>query len=340
MYRKLQVLWMAIMLCCAIVQKSLAQESRIYAVTLSTGYGHTGMAMPLSAMFYKNISDTSWQFKGRPNNRIFGFDIFGPARGRIIALATHTGVHQSWDWGNSWKVTTDWRITEVNTVAFDPRTSDILYCSSPYGFYKTVDGGKNWVKHIDGLATIDAQFVSSFIIDHSNPDVLYCATEDVVYESRNGGQSWQKMGLRVSRIRCIVQHPQDPNILAVGTENHGIYFSVDGGTIWEKRDTGIMHSTFYGIAFDPNQPNIVYAVGFQTGIYKSVDGGKTWRHSFKGLETLDFRSIAVDPNNSQRLVAGSIGKGLYQSDDGGESWRFIGIPDGYVGMVKILPYSR
>ncbi len=315
-----------------------SQESVVYAVTLSTGYGHTGMAMPLSAMFYKSFSDTAWQYKGRPNNRIFGFDFYRPAKGKIIALATHTGVHQSWDWGKSWKVTTDWRITEVNNVAFDPRNPDILYCSSPYGFYKTVDGGKNWAKHIAGLNSVDAQFISSFIIDHSNPDVIYCTTEDVVYKSTNAGESWQKQGLRVNRIRFIAQHPEDPKILAVATENNGIYFSLDGGKVWEKRDTGVMHSTFYGITFDPTNPDIVYAVGFQTGIYKSGDGGKKWNHYFKGLDTLDFRTIAVDPNYSNRLIAGSIGKGIYQSDDGGESWRFIGIPDGYVGKVRILDF--
>ncbi len=315
-----------------------AQESTIYAVTLSTGYGHTGMAMPLSAMFYKNFSDTAWQYKGRPNNRIFGFDFYYPEKGKIIALATHTGVHQSWDWGKSWKVTTGWQITEVSCVAFDPRNPDVLYCSSPYGFYKTVDGGNIWAKHIEGLNTIDAQFVSSFIIDHSDPDVIYCATEDVIYKSVDAGESWQKLGLRVKRIRLIQQHPKDPKILVAATENNGIYFSLDGGRVWEKRDSGVMHSTFYGITFDPTNPDIVYAVGFQTGIYKSVDGGKIWKHFFKGLDTLDFRSIAVDPNHSNRLVAGSIGKGIYQSDDSGESWRYIGIPDGYVGAVKIVAF--
>ena len=322
----------------ALVGNGCAQEPTIYAVTLSTGYGHTGMAMPLSAMFYKTFSDTAWQYWGRPNNRIFSFDFYEPAKGKIIALATHTGVHQSWDGGKTWKVTTDWRITEVNTVKFDPRNSDVIYCSSPYGFYRTTDGGKSWTKHNKGLKTIDAQFVSSFIIDSVDPDVIYCTTEDVIYKSTNAGESWQKMGLRVTRIRFIAQHPTDPKILAVTTENNGIYFSMDRGRVWEKRDTGVMHPTFYGINFDPSNPDIVYAVGFQTGIYKSVDGGKKWKHYFKGVGTLDFRTIAVDPNNSNRLVAGSIGKGIYQSDDGGESWRFIGIPDGYVGTVKIVAF--
>jgi len=325
----------AILMLSASFRDAVAQESIIYAVTLSTGYTHTGMATPLSAMFYKSFSDTSWQYKGRPNNRIYGIDFYGPAKGKIIALATHTGVHQSWDGGKSWKVTTGWQITEVNCVAFDPRNPDILYCSSAYGFYRTTDGGKTWTKHNQGRDSIDAQFVSSFIIDHSNPDVLYCATEDVVYKSNDAGRTWQKLGLRVRRIRTIVQHPTDPRILAVGTEDNGIYFSTDGGRVWEKRDTGVMHSTFYGITFDPNHPDIIYAGGFQTGVYKSTDGGWKWKHYFDGLQRLDVHTIAVDPGNSQRVVAGTIGGGVYQSDDGGKTWRFIGIPNGYVWTIRI-----
>ncbi|NOZ61766.1 MAG: hypothetical protein GXO74_08790 [Calditrichaeota bacterium] len=71
-----------------------AGDSKIYVATLSTGYYHTGMAIPLSALFYKNVdNDTVWQYMGRPNNRIFKFDLHRKSNGKFIALATHTGIH-------------------------------------------------------------------------------------------------------------------------------------------------------------------------------------------------------------------------------------------------------
>ena len=313
-----------------------SQESIVYVVPLSTGYYHTGMAIPLSALFYKSVDgDTVWNYKGRPNNRICDVAFHYPSKGKYIALATHTGVHQSHDFGKTWKVTSGWRLTEVNNVEFDPKDPNILYCSSPYGFYKTKDGGKTWQKHIKGLDSIDAQFVSSFIIDFSNSNVLYCSTEDVVYKSTDAGQSWQKLGLRVKRIRVVVQHPKDTKTLVAGTENNGLYFSFDSGRVWEKRDTGIMHNTFYTIAFDPNNTDVIYAGGFQTGVYKSVDGGKKWTLYFSGLPILDIHAIAVDPNNSDCVFAGTMGKGMYRSDDGGVSWKYAGIENGYINAIKI-----
>lgn len=327
---------LALLLLC--LQTSLASppKSIVYVAPLSTGFYHTGMVIPLSALFYKAVdSDTAWAYKGRPNNRIYGMAFHYPSKGKYMALATHTGVHQSFDYGKTWKVTTGWRITEVNHVQYDPENADMLYCSSPYGFYKTIDGGKSWQKHNNGLETIDAQFVSSFIIDWSNPKHLYCSTEDVVYKSTDRGESWQKLGLQVKRIRTIVQHPKDEKILAVGTENDGIYFSKDGGQTWEKRDTGVLSTTFYSIAFDPSNPDVVYAAGFQTGVYKSTDGGKKWKQYFKGLPILDIHSIAIDPQNSKRLYAGTMGKGVYRSDDGGETWIFAGVKNGIISAIKI-----
>lgn len=313
-----------------------AQESIVYVAPLSTGFYHTGMVIPLSALFYKAVdSDTTWSYKGRPNNRIFDVAFHYPSKGKYMALATHTGVHQSFDYGKTWRVTSGWRITEVNHVAYDPINPDVLYCSSPYGFYKTTDAGKSWAKHNKGLQSINAQFVSSFIIDHANPHILYCSTEDVAYKSTDMGESWQKMGLRIKHIRTIVQHPKDAKVLAVGTENNGLYFSNDGGETWGKRDTGIFSSTFYTIAFDPLNPDIVYAAGFQTGVYKSTDGGKKWKQYFKGLPVLDIHAIVIDPQNSNCIYAGTMGQGVYRSDDGGQTWNFAGIKNGFISAIKI-----
>jgi hypothetical protein len=317
-----------------------AQEHTVYAVTLSTAYGHTGMALPVSALFYKNASsaDTSWSYLGRPNNRIYNVDFHRPTGRKMIAMATHTGVHQSWDSGDTWKVTTDWRMTEVNGIVIDQGNPDIIYASSPYGFYKTMDGGANWKMYNDGLDNIDATFVSSIVQDHSDPGRIFISTEDGVYISENEGESWKRAGLNVRHVRVIVQHPENPDVLMVGTEDHGIYISENGGLVWEKRDTGVVHPTFYIIAFDPNNPDIIYAGGFQTGVYKSIDGGRKWKHYFAGLGSLDIHGIAVLPGNSDIVYAGTMDAGVYKSMDGGLSWEYAGIKNGQVMAVKIEPF--
>ena len=322
------------------VSRVKAQESMLYVTTLSTGHYHTGMSIPLSALFYKpvNSDSSAWKFQGRPNNRIFCVAFHEKSGGKFRALATHTGIHQSYDFGKTWQVTTDWRITEANCVEYDPKNPEIVYCSSPYGFYKSIDSGKTWIKKIKGLETINAQFVSNFIIDHSNSDILYCSTEDVLYKSTDAGESWQKMGLRVPSIRTIIQHPIKSEILIAGTENNGLYFSFDGGKTWEKRDTGILTQTFYTITFDPTDPDIIYAGGFQTGVYKSIDGGKKWKQYFNGLTRLDIQALAVDPQNPNTVFAGTMGEGLFRSNDGGQNWKTAALANGFVTTIKIESY--
>lgn len=313
-----------------------SSEALVYVVTLSTGYTHTGMVIPLSALFYQPVSvDSNWQYLGRPNNRIYNVDFHRLSKGKMIAMATHTGVHQSFDFGKTWKLTTDWRMTEVNSIAIDQKNSEIIYAGSPYGFYKTINKGKSWEKCNNGLESIDAQFVTAIVIDFSNPERIFCSTEDGVFISNDAAKSWRRTDISIRNIRVVVQHPANPKILVAGTEDNGLYFTTDGGNVWEKRDNGVGHSTFYAIAFDPNNQDVIYAGGYQTGVYKSIDGGMKWTRSHKGLDNLNIHAVAVTPNDSKRIYAGTMGNGVYMSEDGGKSWKYIGIKNGYVSAIKI-----
>ncbi|MBN1542853.1 hypothetical protein JW992_11960 [candidate division KSB1 bacterium] len=313
----------------------VAGEATVYVTTLSTSYTHTGQKHSQSGLFYRSTADTVWSFSGRPNNRVYNMDRFEPAGGRILGLATHAGVQMSWDGGATWKVTSDWRMTEVSGIRFHPSDSAIVYAASPYGFYKSTDGGHSWKQQNNGLETVDATFISSMFLDSRNPDMINISTEDGVYRSTDAGQSWIRQGLNVRNIRTLVQHPHNPSIFFAGTENNGIYRSLDDGRHWQKCDTGILHPTFYTIAFDPSQPETLYAGGFQTGVYKSVNGGKSWKHDFRGLDVLDIHALAVDPHNSDRIYAGTVTNGVYLSEDAGKTWEFIGIDSGYVWGLTI-----
>jgi len=319
---------------------SIAQEDEkgmnIYAVTLSTGYTHTGMKMPLSGLFRKVAGqDTAWEIMGRPNNRGYNVDFFRPGGGKAMAMATHTGVHQSWDQGKSWKVTSGWEITEVNSIAFSPTNKDLLYCGSPYGFYKTVDGGATWIQKNSGLNSVNANFVTGITIDSDNENIIYCTTEDGIYKSDNTGESWSRMALHVPGVRILVQHPLNSRIFYAGTEDHGLHISTDRGQNWEKSDSGLMQQTIYAISFDPEDEKVAYAGGFQTGVYKTVNSGETWKQYFSGLSGLDIHAIVVMPGHSQTLYAGTMGHGVFRSDDGGKSWTYAGIGKGFVLSLKI-----
>lgn len=330
--------WKAGLLCIFLLCSSLtlAQESTIYISILSTKLFVVGAANPQTGLFYKNLSgDTTWHHSGATNIRAFGLAVHTPSKGKLVYIASGNGAHRTTDGGQTWKVTTGWEITEVLWVSIDQENPDNVYIATAYGIFKTSDGGESWRKVNTGL---NASFTSSVIVDVANPKTLYCSTEDGVYRSDDAAQTWKRTGLNVGGVRVLAQHPKNSQVLFVGTEDHGIYTTRNGGKYWVKSEAGIDHSTFYNITFDPQHPDTMYAGGYVTGVYKSVNGGQSWKRVHQGLTDLNVHSIAVDPKNSNRVFAGTIGGGLFQSDDAGETWRNVGFNGSQVWTISLQPF--
>jgi photosystem II stability/assembly factor-like uncharacterized protein len=314
---------------------SFSQECTVYATVHSTKAFVVGGNNPQTGLFYqKSSNDTVWMHTGSSN--IHGFAVAAAHRmnGQVLYMGAGNGVHLTTDAGNSWKITTGWEMTEILSVVVDDHDWRRVFCSSPYGIYRTEDGGIHWKQCFGGLTT---RFVSSLIIDHANPAVLYCSTEDGVFSTSNGADTWRKTSLAVKGIRCIAQHPSDPRVLAIGTEDDGVYLSHNGGKSWERSAKGIEHPTFYKVVFDAKNPLTMYAAGFQTGVYKSTDGGRSWQHSQRGLVSLNIHSIAVDPLRPDRVYAGTFGRGVYRSEDGGITWNYAGLEGSTVWSIIIQP---
>lgn len=330
----------ACILCCffiiAIPSVLLAQQSTVYASVLSTKLFVVGAANPETGLYIQQpIEDTVWHHLGPRTIRDFGVAVHAPSRGQVICLASGNGVHRSTDGGKTWKITTGWQITEVLCVIIDRHDPNIIFCGTPYGVFRTLDGGLNWTECNNGIGE---KFTQSIIIDNTNPTILYCGTEDGLYCSTNRGDSWQRSGLNVGGVRVVVQSPKDANMLVAGTDDYGIYITHNGGRYWEKSEAGLDHQTFYEIAFDPSNPQVLYAGGYVTGVYKSTDGGISWARKNNGLPVLNIHSIAVDPTNGSRVFAGSMWGGIYRSDDGGETWRNVGLKGSQVWQILVEPY--
>lgn len=313
-----------------------AQESTIYVSVLASRLFVVGAANSQTGIYYQRPSDdTTWQYLGTKNIRAFGLAVHTPARGQLVYIASGNGAWRTLDGGKSWKITTGWEITEVLAVCIDPKDEKTVYLATAYGIYKTRDGGTTWQQVNRGL--IDP-FSNSVIVDHAQSNVVYCATEGGVFSSSDGAQNWQRLGLKVTNIRVIAQHPRDPQVLVAGTENNGIYISRDRGKIWTKSDVGVDHNNFYAIVFDPNQPETIYAGGHVSGVYKSANGGKSWVSYREGLTNLSIHSLAVDPTNSNRVYAGTIWGGIFRSENGGVTWRKAGLSGAQVWTISMQPF--
>ena len=173
------------------------------------------------------------------------------------------------------------------------------------------------------------------------------------------GPSAPEANDRDSVFRSLTVHPNNPNIVLMGTERNGFVKSTDGGVTWTRHRQGLRwlpgigYPEIYDIAISPSDPNIVYAATVDSpgpltgnfpssvaGIYESTDDGETWVR--KNCDLTNSRVVAVrfDHSNSDVAIA-AVGAGvrsfstglpdiplmfdggIYITMDGGDSWTLV-----------------
>jgi photosystem II stability/assembly factor-like uncharacterized protein len=179
------------------------------------------------------------------------------------------------------------------------------------------------------------------------------------YEIISGPSGPEHEGDRDNPFRSLTVHPNNSDIILVGTERNGFVKSVDGGTTWTRLRKGLRHQyqgypEVYDIAFSQSNPDAIYAATLDGpgpltgdyptssgGIYKSTDGGETWQRKNCGLNNGWIFSVYVSPNDSNNAIIGISGGlttftgwdisgqyfdgGIFRTTDGGENWNRINI---------------
>lgn len=153
-------------------------------------------------------------------------------------------------------------------------------------------------------------------------------------------ESWEWIGPGNigGRIRPVVFHPDDPDIIWIGSASGGIWKTTNSGAHWEPLDDFMPSLAVSSLVMDPTDPDILYAgTGegfFETvegssntaavrgaGIFITEDGGTTWEQ-LPSTANPDFsfvNRLIIDPKNGSYLVAATR-TGIHVSDDAGASW--------------------
>ncbi|MDO6472860.1 hypothetical protein [Maribacter sp. 1_MG-2023] len=149
------------------------------------------------------------------------------------------------------------------------------------GIYKSVNGGKDWIKLETGL-----------------PQGLI-----------------GKIDLAVSAIDSSILYA----VIEAPGDQGGVYKSVDQGKTFVQTSNhkGLVNRPFYyiNIELDPTNPDIVYSNA--NPLLKSTDGGKNW--TTMSVPHGDNHDIWLNPNNPDLLIQCNDG-GANVSHNGGKTW--------------------
>jgi photosystem II stability/assembly factor-like uncharacterized protein len=99
-----------------------------------------------------------------------------------------------------------------------------------------------------------------------------------------------------------------------------ILFSEDGGTTWQKQETGT-EATFLGLSFADESSGCV--VGMDGTIMQSADGGRTWKAYESPVQTALY-NVALDGQTGWAVGDEGV---ILNSTDGGKNWTLVDAPE-------------
>jgi photosystem II stability/assembly factor-like uncharacterized protein len=303
-----------------------------YAVVFLNRGHVTGGTQSNVGLFKRSFGDTVWTNIYRRNLLSFGLGFWEGKSSRRYYIAAGNGLHRSVDGTTSWRVLTDWHTEEILSVAPDPIDSAVIYVSTPFGIFKSVDEGRHWEKKMIGMKK---WFVKRVAFDVNDRKKLFAVAEEDVYRSNDAGEHWEPLHAGLADVQSFAQDPLFPDHLLVGGEENVIRLSLDGGKTW-KAARAIPKASFYATAFSPDG-HTAYAGGFKTGLWTSTDDGVSWKLLWQNPDIEAIFTIHVEKNNPRHLMVGTSGQGIFESLDAGTTWRCTGLQGCQVRQIELYP---
>jgi uncharacterized repeat protein (TIGR01451 family) len=268
----------------------------------------------------------SWQLVGQANPATAPFlsraVVVDPSNSSIVYAGTGgfgSGVYKSTDGGATFEAKgSGLFIPIVNTLAINP--SATLYAGTPFGIFKTTNGGDSWAQA--GDFNFNPPSINKIVIDPSNPQTVYAGTDRGVYKTTDAGTTWAQFnnGLTSSfgspiQPRALAIDPSNTSTLYAGAAGTaaGVYKTTDGGAHWAKSSTGLsvivngqtVTPVINALLIDPAAPSTVYAATSAFGVFKSTDGGANWAQTTTGLANRNVLALASRPGSPAAVLAGT-----------------------------------
>ncbi len=315
-------------------------DGTMYATTYNLG------------IFKSTDGGKNWVFASFGIKNWYGMQLAThPEDADTLFTTTNGGVYKSTNAGKSWELIGDSDLCDDEDAGGNCHYHGIVvekeapfkvlvgsggdqYAKEGVGLTGSEDNGESWRNSDDGF--VRDVHVSKLIIDPNNSNVFYATTQGEteytdkvgdgagVFKSTDRGNNWTQInnGLNSLETNVLAVDPNDSNVLYLGTDDDGIYKSINGGENWKK----LIPTASFGVGdiiVDPQNSNNVYmgtvdyfrlsesrGVLGDFGVYKSTDGGTTWEEFNSGLNHLGVFSLELSEEN-RILYAGTRAGGVY-----------------------------
>src|SRR5271167_4564958 len=249
-----------------------------------------------------------------------------PTDPKLLLAGSLTGVYISHDEGASWtRITPEGHpdLNRFDSVAFDPKSNDIIYAGTYHLPWKTSNGGKDWFPVVKGM--IDDSDVMSIIVDPANSDNVHATACSGIYHSTNGGTQWIKyQGIPsvFRRTQLIRMDPSNASTLYAGTTS-GLWKTTN-----EKDFKRVTPGDWIinALIIDPKNPQKLIIGTEREGVEVSTDGGATFVSSNVGFQHQHILDVAMDREHPERalVVLTFDNDAFLATRDGGNSWQTLG----------------
>jgi len=275
---------------------------------------YMAMSSALAACYRSEDGGATWSPLGPATD---GWGVWAdPADGDHAILSTSNGIYITTNGG------VDWNLTLSGTCYANVSVKDgVIYAPIVgAGVYESANGGATWTSYSSGIV---ANF---WYASTATAEGVLVGHYGGIYRTSAPASSWvvSQTGLNNAFVRTISYYA-DRGELWAGTDQSGLWRSLDYGRTWELKSTGLDQWATYRLTpkdHEHGQGDRMF-ITTSTGVYRSTDHGENW--VLVGFNGTFMRGILIDPANPDRIWTGTaVTQQIWRSNDGGTTWSQVG----------------
>jgi photosystem II stability/assembly factor-like uncharacterized protein len=288
------------------------------------------VAGTLDGVFLSRDSGETWQRvtpAGNAELRNFDSLAVDPRNPLVIYAGTFHLPWKTTDGGAHWTPIHAGMIddSDVLSLVTDAENPWRIFASACSGIYRSDDAGGAWEK-LEGIP-YSSRRTPVIRQDAAHPAILYAGTTEGLWKTSDGGASWRRISPRswvINSMMILPRADDGESRVLLGTEQHGVLASDDGGASFHASNVGFHHHRIVSLAVDWQDPDRAAAVLENTpdGLLMTEDGGKSWVPMSAGLDGEAVRQIFSSPMGWWAALASG---GLAQFDVKRNAWARIGV---------------